>query len=230
MKRQQNETADHLIARVHEKLAQCDTNHITDMRDYLGMVGIMVACEPSLQKRMFLDKVDTFAKAAAAVKADAQATSHSKMTPADQANINATSSYKKEQNHERSRPNQGPYQSQPSSGRGQARGHDHPRGQGGYHSSSSRDQERGRSQDRSQSHNRYESRIRNCHRCGKTNHDQQDCYFKDKPCLNCDRIGHISTVCRIPKRNNSQSGQGQASGFANSVEGHLSTMFDPGKL
>ena len=72
--------------------------------------------------------------------------------------------------------------------------------------------------------NGSESRIRKCHRCEKTNHDEQDCYFKDRPCLNCDKIGHISAVCRTPKRNNSQSGQGQVSGSTNSVEGHLSTV------
>ena len=26
-----------------------------------------------------------------------------------------------------------------------------------------------------------------CYRCGKTNHDQHDCWFKDKNCMNCDK-------------------------------------------
>ena len=223
MKRLENETADHLIARVHEKLAQCDTNHITDMRDYLGMVGIMVACEPSLRKRMYLDKVDTFAKAAAAVKADAQATSHSRMTPADQASISATSSYKRDQSSERAKPSLGL-----SYSGGQARDPDQSRSRGNHQNNHGpRDQERGRSHNRnyrSQSQHRSESQAKSCYRCGKSNHDQQDCYFKERTCLNCDKIGHISTVCRTPKRNNGQNGQGQASGFANSVEGHLSML------
>ena len=111
MKRMPSETADHLIARVHEKLGQCDTSHITDMRDYLGMVGIMVACEPGLRKRMYLDKVDTFAKASAAVKADEHATTHARMKTADSAEINATSSYKRDQRNDRARPNQNRFDS-----------------------------------------------------------------------------------------------------------------------
>ena len=164
MKRMPSETADHLIARVHEKLGQCDTNHITDMRDYLGMVGIMVACEPGLRKRMYLDKVDTFAKASAAVKADEHATSHARMRSADSAEINATSSYKKDQKSDRARSSQ----------------------------------------------NRSDSRFGACHRCGKSNHEQQNCYFRDKQCLNCDRMGHIAPMCRQPKRRGNQGNSGNA--------------------
>ena len=159
MKRMPSETADHLIARVHEKLGQCDTNHITDMRDYLGMVGIMVACEPGLRKRMYLDKVDTFAKASAAVKADEHATSHARMAPADTATVYATSSYKRDQKNDRSRSNQ-----------------------------------------------RSESKFGPCYRCGKTSHEQQNCYYKDKTCLNCDRTGHIAPVCKQPRRRDNSSG------------------------
>ena len=171
MKRMPSETADHLIARVHEKLGQCDTNHITDMRDYLGMVGIMVACEPGLRKRMYLDKVDTFAKASAAVKADEHATSHARMRPADSAEINATSSYKRDQRNDRSRPNQT-----------QNRNHD--------------------------------SRQNSCSRCGRTNHDQQICFYREKQCVNCDNMGHRANMCRQPDR---RFNHGTPAGNANSV-------------
>ncbi len=36
-----------------------------------------------------------------------------------------------------------------------------------------------------------------CYRCGRTNHNERDCYFKDQQCHNCGKKGHISRVCRI---------------------------------
>ena len=34
-----------------------------------------------------------------------------------------------------------------------------------------------------------------CTRCGKNNHDQSQCYFRDKCCLNCSKIGHTKKMC-----------------------------------
>ena len=39
-----------------------------------------------------------------------------------------------------------------------------------------------------------------CYRCGKTNHDQKDCRFKEVDCHNCGKRGHIAAVCRSPKK------------------------------
>ncbi len=35
-----------------------------------------------------------------------------------------------------------------------------------------------------------------CYRCGRTNHNERDCYFKCQLCHNCGNKGHISRVCR----------------------------------
>ena len=39
-----------------------------------------------------------------------------------------------------------------------------------------------------------------CHRCGRSNHDQNDCKFRDSICHNCQKKGHIAPVCRAKKR------------------------------
>ena len=226
LKRYPNETADHLNARINEKLGQCDFTGVTDIRDYIGLIATIQSCDVQLRKRMFYDKVNTHAKAALAVKAEEQATSHSKMLSEDTAQAHATSSYKREQNHERQQPNQNSNQF-----RTQSRGQSHSRGRGGHHNSQR--QERGRSQSRSRPDQRSESHQRSdsqnksgqkkaCYRCGKTNHDSDDCWFKEKPCLNCDKIGHIAPVCRQPKRTNASSSQ--ATGQSNAVEAMLKAV------
>ena len=35
-----------------------------------------------------------------------------------------------------------------------------------------------------------------CTRCGKRNHDQASCYFRDKFCLSCDKKGHTKRMCK----------------------------------
>lgn len=37
---------------------------------------------------------------------------------------------------------------------------------------------------------------RNCKRCGKTNHTEEDCWYKDQACHSCGKKGHIGRVCR----------------------------------
>lgn len=39
-----------------------------------------------------------------------------------------------------------------------------------------------------------------CYRCGRNNHNSNDCYFKDAKCFHCDKMGHIKQACR--NRNN----------------------------
>ena len=44
---------------------------------------------------------------------------------------------------------------------------------------------------------RIEDRMqRKCYRCGKDDHNESDCYFKDQYCRNCGKKGHIKRVCR----------------------------------
>ena len=42
--------------------------------------------------------------------------------------------------------------------------------------------------------------VKACHRCGKTSHDQKDCWFKYAECHNCGKRGHIAPVCRSLKK------------------------------
>ena len=39
-----------------------------------------------------------------------------------------------------------------------------------------------------------------CYRCGRSNHDQSQCYFKDADCRECGKKGHISRACYLKSR------------------------------
>lgn len=41
------------------------------------------------------------------------------------------------------------------------------------------------------------SRRPSCYRCGRSSHNQKDCYFKDANCYNCGKRGHVAEVCRV---------------------------------
>lgn len=43
-----------------------------------------------------------------------------------------------------------------------------------------------------------------CYRCGRTNHSENDCYFKEQQCHNCGKKGHISKVCRIKAKHTTE--------------------------
>jgi predicted KAP-like P-loop ATPase len=60
MKRHPHETADHLNARINEKLNRVDFTVITDLRNYFGMTAKIIANDPVLRKCMYLDKVNTY--------------------------------------------------------------------------------------------------------------------------------------------------------------------------
>ena len=40
-----------------------------------------------------------------------------------------------------------------------------------------------------------------CTRCGKTNHNKQQCRFKKAKCHSCSKTGHLSAVCRSKPTN-----------------------------
>ncbi|KAL2077680.1 hypothetical protein ACEWY4_027184 [Coilia grayii] len=40
-----------------------------------------------------------------------------------------------------------------------------------------------------------------CFRCGKANHSERDCYFKEQQCHSCNKRGHIARVCKSKKSN-----------------------------
>jgi hypothetical protein len=70
MKRHPHEMVDHLNARINEKLNKIDFTVITDLKDYFDMTATIIANDPTLRKHMYLDKVDTYAKAHTALKAN----------------------------------------------------------------------------------------------------------------------------------------------------------------
>ncbi len=39
-----------------------------------------------------------------------------------------------------------------------------------------------------------------CHRCGKTNHPPDNCYYKTQRCHKCQQLGHISRMCKSKVR------------------------------
>ncbi|UYV83534.1 K02A2.6-like [Cordylochernes scorpioides] len=43
---------------------------------------------------------------------------------------------------------------------------------------------------------RDEKMIFKCFRCGNTNHREEKCFLKDKRCFKCQKLGHISRVCK----------------------------------
>ena len=43
-----------------------------------------------------------------------------------------------------------------------------------------------------------------CVRCGKTNHKEADCYYKDQTCHSCGKEGHISRMCRNKEHGNKE--------------------------
>lgn len=42
---------------------------------------------------------------------------------------------------------------------------------------------------------RQGDKARRCWRCGRKNHLPSDCFFKDKTCNSCNKVGHISPTC-----------------------------------
>ncbi|UYV62676.1 hypothetical protein LAZ67_2001524, partial [Cordylochernes scorpioides] len=43
---------------------------------------------------------------------------------------------------------------------------------------------------------RRNEKIFKCFRCGYTNHREEQCFFKEKRCFKCQKLGHISRVCK----------------------------------
>lgn len=42
----------------------------------------------------------------------------------------------------------------------------------------------------------FPQRTDKCHRCGKPNHTDDDCWYKDRDCHRCRRKGHTKRMCR----------------------------------
>ena len=212
MKRYTHESADALHARINEKLNKVDFSVITDIRDYFGMTATIIANDPVLRKQMYLDKVDTYAKAHAATKADEQATSHSKMINAatssssTSAVLDSVSSYKRGQNQTNQRNASSAEQSHRGNSSGQTRdfasfsrggnrggyqGNQY-RGRGGFASSNSRPQSPDRSdnRDRGRSASRDQTRDQSHARSQSTSS-----YTSSDTCQSCGKSGHPRKEC-----------------------------------
>jgi hypothetical protein len=83
-----------------------------------------------------------------------------------------------------------------------------------------------RSAPRQRSYSQSNSDMKACHRCGKIGHKPNECWFREKNCMNCDRVCHIAPVCRQPKRTSQgvNQTQNQASGSSNHVEALLKAV------
>ena len=48
----------------------------------------------------------------------------------------------------------------------------------------------------------FAQRGERCRRCGKTNHSDEDCWYKDRDCHQCGRKGHTKHMCRSKDKSN----------------------------
>ncbi|XP_014834021.1 PREDICTED: uncharacterized protein K02A2.6-like [Poecilia mexicana] len=53
----------------------------------------------------------------------------------------------------------------------------------------------------------------NCYRCGKSSHNANDCWFKDKTCRKCHKQGHIERACKSDQINTQKEKSGKNKGF-----------------
>ncbi|KAM7309829.1 uncharacterized protein ISCGN_006814 [Ixodes scapularis] len=56
-----------------------------------------------------------------------------------------------------------------------------------------------------------------CHRCGKTNHDPENCFARNKTCKKCVRTGHFQLDCRDRKRDPQDSRKKDKPNFTSHV-------------
>ena len=54
---------------------------------------------------------------------------------------------------------------------------------------------------------RTQRQERQCKVCGKNNHKSSDCFFKNKSCYVCHKIGHIAPLCRNASKNKGHTTQ-----------------------
>ena len=46
---------------------------------------------------------------------------------------------------------------------------------------------------------KHDHTKRSCYRCGRNNHSEKECRFKEAKCHKCGKLGHIASVCRAKK-------------------------------
>lgn len=57
-----------------------------------------------------------------------------------------------------------------------------------------------------------------CNSCGKTKHNQSDCYFKKAVCRVCHKNGHIQPMCRSKKLDSKKKKKERATGISTSYK------------
>ena len=189
LKKRSEQSVDDFVDKIKEKAKLCELEKIEDPADYLPMLCLIAGHDNAdVRKKLMLAKVKTFAKAVEICQEEERAAKTSKQfVSGSSADVNATSTYKKDQ-----KSNQTAAQNR---GRGGHRGNDRGRrgGRGGHFQNRGRSESRGHSQEYSRSRSQS---VSACYRCGKDGHVPNECWAKDKKCNNCNKIGHIKPVCR----------------------------------
>ena len=68
----------------------------------------------------------------------------------------------------------------------------------------------------------------NCYRCGKSSHDANDCWFKDKTCRKCHKQGHIERVCKSDKKHSQRETTDKNKSFRQKAK-HMHNVTEYGK-
>ena len=66
------------------------------------------------------------------------------------------------------------------------------------------------------------STLRPCHRCGRSNHEAEDCCFHEAVCHFCNKKGHIAPVCRSKQQLGTTHPAHKTSNFNNRPNRHRS--------
>ena len=209
IKKHPEDTVEFFVERIKEKARLCELDKVTNPADYFPMLCLIAGHDSSeIRKKLMLAKVDTFARAVEICEEEEKAAKSSKQFVSGSADVNATSTYRRDQrSDQRAGQSQGPRSNQRAGqSQGASRGGSHAnRGnsQGGRQPDRSRSQTRGQSQDRSGSG----STGVTCFRCGQVGHKASDpqCRAKNATCRGCDKVGHFQSVCRSSTRSTTRT-------------------------
>ena len=58
-----------------------------------------------------------------------------------------------------------------------------------------------------------------CYRCGKTNHSQENCFYRQEKCRACGKIAHIARMCKSRQTQKGKGSRGQRTDFVEQAEG-----------
>ena len=104
IKQMDYESAEHLYQRIIEKGNRCKFERVKNYQDHQCMLALLRAVQPKIRKKMLLERVDTLEKAYAILRNEEQAHKDAEKCSGKnpEAEVNATSSYRRNQRNERS--------------------------------------------------------------------------------------------------------------------------------